>query len=182
MLYDYCIIGGGIVGFASAMKLIEMDRGARVLLLEKELEPGQHQTGHNSGVIHAGIYYAPGSLKAQLCMEGMDATKAFCRAHAIPFEECGKLIVATNDVELERINVLHERAVSNGLTLEHIDGYELARREPNITGIAALFSSETAIVDFRLVCRKMADHVSQLGAVIRYGLQVNVKETYLQTS
>lgn len=172
MMYDYCIIGGGIVGFATAMKLIEMDRGSRVLLLEKELEPGLHQTGHNSGVIHAGIYYAPGSLKARLCREGLDATKAFCRAQAIPFEECGKLIVATNDGEIERINALHERAVSNGLILEYIEGSELTRREPNISGIAALFSPETAIVDFRLVCQKMAKQVSERGAAIRYGWQV----------
>ena len=152
MLYDYCIIGGGIVGFATAMKLIETDHGARVLLLEKELEPGLHQTGHNSGVIHAGIYYTPGSLKAQLCREGLDATKAFCRAQAIPFEECGKLIVATNDIELERINALYERAVSNGLVLELIDGSELVRREPNITGVAALFSPKTTQKQWKLHC------------------------------
>ncbi|MFH1814745.1 MAG: L-2-hydroxyglutarate oxidase [Pseudomonadota bacterium] len=173
MVYEYCIVGGGIVGFATAMKLIESDPGARVLLLEKEPEPGRHQTSHNSGVIHAGIYYAPGSLKAKLCREGLTATKAFCLDHGIPFEECGKLIVATNDVELERINSLYERATANGLNLEKIDGADLARREPNITGVAALFSPDTAIVDFGLVCRRIADQVSMQGAVILYGMQVS---------
>lgn len=174
--YEYCIVGGGIVGFATAMKLIESDPGTRVLLLEKELKPGQHQTSHNSGVIHAGIYYAPGTLKAKLCREGLDATKMFCRNHGIPFEECGKLIVATNELELTRINTLHERATSNGLNLEKIDGAELSRREPNITGVAALFSPETAIVDFGLVCKKIAEHVSKQGVDIRYEMQVTRME------
>lgn len=170
--YEYCIVGGGIVGLSTAMKLIESDPGARVLLLEKESKPGLHQTSHNSGVIHAGIYYAPGTLKAKLCREGLDATKIFCREHGIPFEECGKLIVATNDLELSRINALHDRAIKNGLNLEKIDGIELSRREPNITGIAALFSPETAIVDFGLICQKISDHISRKGADIRYGMKV----------
>lgn len=173
MVYEYCVIGGGIVGFSTAMQLMEVDPGARILILEKELAPGQHQTSHNSGVIHAGIYYEPGTLKAKLCREGLDATKNFCRHHGIPFEECGKLIVATNEIELDRINALHERATSNGLNLEKLDGAELSRREPNITGIAALFSPETAIVDYGLVCRRIAEHVLSQGAVIRYGMRVS---------
>jgi len=178
MAYEYCIVGGGIVGFATAMKLIESDPGAQVLLLEKESEPGQHQTSHNSGVIHAGIYYAPGSLKARLCREGLTATKSFCLDHGIPFEECGKLIVATNDVELARIDALYERAAANGLNLEKIDRGDLARREPSITGIAALFSPDTAIVDFGLVCRRIAEHVARQGVVTRYGMQVTrIEET-----
>jgi L-2-hydroxyglutarate oxidase len=183
MIFDYCIIGGGLVGFASAMELIRIDNGARVLILEKEAEPGQHQTSHNSGVIHAGIYYEPGSLKAKLCREGLDATKAFCRNHAIPFEVCGKLIVATNKLELERLNALHDRAISNGLNLERIDRAELVRREPNITGVAALFSPDTAIVDFGLVCRRIAEDVSMHGAVIRYGMrvtQINDSENHVE--
>lgn len=171
-LYEYCIVGGGIVGVATAMKLIESDPGARVLLLEKETKPGLHQTSHNSGVIHAGIYYAPGTLKAKLCREGLDATKIFCSNHGIPFDECGKLIVATNELELTRINALHERAISNGLNLEKIDGAELSRREPNITGVAALLSPETAIVNFGLVCQKIAEYVSNQGCDVRYGMQV----------
>lgn len=171
--YEYCIVGGGIVGFATAMKLIEKNPGTRILLLEKETKPGQHQTSHNSGVIHAGIYYAPGTLKARLCREGLVATKAFCIDHGIPFEECGKLIVATNNAELERINALYERAAANGLNLERLDDTDLARREPNIIGIAALFSPDTAIVDFGLVCRRIADNVAKQGAVIHYGMKVS---------
>jgi (S)-2-hydroxyglutarate dehydrogenase len=178
MNYDYCIIGGGIVGFATAMNLMQREPGARLLLLEKEDVAGRHQTGHNSGVIHAGIYYAPGSLKARLCREGLHATKAFCRSHDIPFEECGKLIVATDDVEIGRIDALYERAIANGLALERIDGAELARREPNITGRAALFSPETAIVDYGLVCRRMADDTARAGADVRYGVRVDrIEET-----
>lgn len=173
MVYDFCVIGGGIVGFSTAMKLGELQPGARILLLEKEAGPGMHQTGHNSGVIHAGIYYEPGSLKARLCREGLDSTRAFCRNHGIAYDQCGKLIVATDEVELRRIEALYERAIANGLSLERMDGRELARREPNITGVAALFSPETAIVDYVAVCRKMAMLVQQAGTDIRYGCMVD---------
>ena len=96
MIYDYCVIGGGIVGLATAMDLLELQPGASLLLLEKEAGLAKHQTGHNSGVIHSGIYYAPGSLKADFCRRGANATKAFCDKHGIPYETCGKLLVATN--------------------------------------------------------------------------------------
>lgn len=172
MIYDYCVVGGGIVGFATAMKLLEKEPGASLLLLEKETAPGLHQTGHNSGVIHAGIYYAPGSLKAQLCRAGLEATKAFCRSSDIPFQECGKLIVATNEIEESRIDALFERATQNGLRLERIGSQRLRELEPNIAGTAALLSPETAIVDYGLVCKRMAEHVAQQGAQVRYGAQV----------
>ena len=120
MIYDYCIVGGGIVGFATAMELLGLNKDAKILLLEKENEAAFHQTGHNSGVIHAGIYYAPGSLKAKLCRQGLVATKDFCKANDIKYDECGKLIVATNDIEIERINALYDRATSNNLTLEKL--------------------------------------------------------------
>jgi len=132
-----------------------------------------HQTGHNSGVIHAGIYYAPGSLKARLCREGLAATKEFCREQGIAFDECGKLIVATTDLEVERINVLYARAKANGLRLEPLTQDELAHQEPHISGLAALRSPETAIVDFGLVGHRMAELVKQQGAEIRYGLKVD---------
>src|SRR5450631_2747661 len=109
MIYDYCVIGGGIVGLATAMKLLELQPGASLLLLEKESALAQHQTGHNSGVIHAGIYYAPGSLKADFCRRGAKATKSFCAQHGIPFETCGKLLVATNAIERQRMDALLER-------------------------------------------------------------------------
>ena len=132
MVYDYCVVGGGIVGLATAMKLL-----------------GRHQTGHNSGVIHAGIYYAPGSLKADLCRRGSKATKEFCRNHRIPFETCGKLLVATNELELQRMNNLVERAKLNQIEVERLDAADL--REPNIIGVGGLFVPETGIVDFKRV-------------------------------
>jgi len=183
MIYDFCVVGGGIVGFATAMQLLQLHPGASLLILEKENSPGLHQTGHNSGVIHAGIYYAPGSLKARLCRDGLNASKAFCRDHGLPFEECGKLIVATNDIERERIDALYARAHANGLSLERIDGEELGRREPNISGVAALYSPETAITDFAAICRKMADLVAEQGGEIHYGTTVDnivEKDTHVE--
>src|SRR5690606_16516774 len=118
MDYQYCIIGGGIVGLATALTLVTRDRSAKVVLLEKEDSFGRHQTGHNSGVIHAGVYYQPGSLKARLCREGAEATKQFCRENNIPFETCGKLLVATNDLEMERMQALKERARQNEIVFE----------------------------------------------------------------
>ncbi len=103
MIYEFCVIGGGIVGLATAMTLLKRRPGASLILLEKETSLGRHQTGHNSGVIHAGIYYTPGSLKAELCRRGSQATKDFCTEHGIPFEVCGKHLVATNAIEAERM-------------------------------------------------------------------------------
>lgn len=177
MIYDYCIVGGGIVGFATAMELLGLNKDAKILLLEKENEAAFHQTGHNSGVIHAGIYYAPGSLKAKLCREGLVATKDFCKANDIKYDECGKLIVATNDIEIERINALYDRATSNNLTLEKLSSADLREREPNINGIAAIFSPETAIVDYRVVTKKIASIVQASGVDIKYGMEVTqIKE------
>lgn len=156
MIYDYCIIGGGIVGLATARALLERHPGAGIVLIEKETEFAAHQTGHNSGVIHAGIYYAPGSLKARLCREGLHATIAFCQEHGIPYEQCGKLIVATNALEERRISDLYHRATANGLKLERLDADRLRELEPAVTGIAALRSPETAIVDYRAVCAELA--------------------------
>lgn len=172
-VYDYCVVGGGIVGCATAWQLKTKDPGAKLLILEKEEGPGKHQTGHNSGVIHTGIYYAPGSLKARLCREGLVATKAFCRAHGVPFEECGKLIVATNSLEMERVDALYERAVANGMTLERLGADALRKREPNITGVSALYSQETAIVDFGQVCRELTRVLVREGADVRYNARVS---------
>ena len=105
-IYDFLVIGGGIVGLASARALAHRHPHARIAVLEKEAALATHQTGHNSGVIHAGVYYAPGSLKARFCAAGVDATIAFCRSHNLPYEQCGKLLVATNPVELQRMDVL----------------------------------------------------------------------------
>jgi L-2-hydroxyglutarate oxidase len=172
MIYDYCVIGGGIVGLASAMKLLEMQPGASLILLEKEDGLARHQTGHNSGVIHAGIYYAPGSLKADFCRRGAVATKDFCHTHGIPFETCGKLLVATNALELERMHALKERGERNGIKVELLDAAELKRREPNVAGLGALFVAETGIVDYRLVCEGMANVILKSGATIEPGVAV----------
>lgn len=177
MRFDYCVIGAGIVGLASANKILEANPGASLLLLDKEERVAVHQTGHNSGVIHAGIYYEPGSLKAKLCRAGAHMTRAFCTEHQIPFEQCGKLIVATNAAEVARIDALYARAAANGLAITRIDQAELRDREPHITGIAALLSPETGIVDYTRVCEKLAETARLAGAEIRFGVAVDhIKE------
>lgn len=168
-MYDYIVIGGGIVGLATLRALQLRRPQDRFLLLEKEAEVGSHQTGHNSGVIHAGIYYAPGSLKARLCREGAEATKAFCQAHGIPYDECGKLLVATSEPELARMGDLAVRAETNGIAIERLSAEELAEREPNIAGLGALLARSTAIVDYRRICRALAVEAEAKGATIALG-------------
>ena len=172
MMYDFCVIGGGIVGLATGMELLRRQPGASLLLLEKERVFGRHQTGHNSGVIHSGIYYAPGSLKGDLCKRGAAATKAFCAAQNIPFEVCGKLLVATSGLEMERMQALALRAQQNGLKVESLDATELRRREPNIEGVGALFVDATGIVDYKQVCSAMARVVETQGGELRLGASV----------
>jgi (S)-2-hydroxyglutarate dehydrogenase len=169
---DFCVIGGGIVGLATAMTLLERRPGARVVVLEKEGRVAPHQTGHNSGVIHAGIYYAPGSLKARLCKAGSAWTKQFCSEHGIPFAEPGKLIVATDALELERLGALEERAGLNGLAAERLDATETRRREPHIQGLGALFLPATGIVDYTQVSRAMAREIVRLGGELRLAARV----------
>ncbi|MFF3702993.1 MULTISPECIES: L-2-hydroxyglutarate oxidase [Pseudomonas] len=166
MIYDYCIIGGGIVGLATAMALLKRQPGASLVILEKETTLARHQTGHNSGVIHAGIYYAPGSLKADLCKRGAQATKDFCDTHAIKYEVCGKLLVASNQLEVQRMQALYERSQQNGLKVERLDAAELRRREPNIVGLGGLFLDATGIVDYKQVCQAMAKVIQAAGGEI----------------
>jgi (S)-2-hydroxyglutarate dehydrogenase len=178
MNYDFCVIGGGIVGLATAMKLLEKRPGASLVVLEKENGLGRHQTGHNSGVIHAGIYYAPGSFKAELCRRGAQATKEFCTLHSIPFEVCGKMLVATNEVEARRMEALYRRSVENNVEVEKLDSAELKLREPNITGVGALFVPSTGIVNYRLVCEAMGRVITDAGGQIEYGVEVDrIQET-----
>lgn len=180
-MYDFCVIGGGIVGLASALRLLETYPGAGVVVLEKEQSLGKHQTGHNSGVIHAGIYYAPGSLKARLCREGAEATKIFCAENGIKFETCGKLIVATNDLEVERMGKLYERALLNQIDCELIDRAELVRREPHIEGKGAIFARTTGIVDYKQVCDAIAVKIRALGGMVELGVKVDgIDETPAQ--
>jgi len=176
MIHDVCIIGGGIVGLATALAVLEKRPDASIVLLEKEAALGLHQTGHNSGVIHAGIYYAPGSLKARLCREGAAEIKAFCREHAIPFETCGKLIVATNPLEASRLEALAKRAGQNGIEIEHLDAAELRRREPEIVGLGALLVRETGIVDYKAVCAAMGAELARRGVSLELGTRVSAIE------
>ncbi|MGH8382019.1 L-2-hydroxyglutarate oxidase [Pseudomonas sp.] len=172
MIYDYCIIGGGIVGLATAMALLERQPGASLLILEKEASLARHQTGHNSGVIHAGIYYAPGSLKADLCKRGAEATKAFCTEHKIKFDVCGKLLVASTPLEVQRMHALYERSQQNGLKVERLDAAELQRREPNIVGLGGLFLDATGIVDYKQVCQAMARVIQAAGGEVQLSTSV----------
>jgi L-2-hydroxyglutarate oxidase len=171
-VYDYCIVGGGILGLATAHALLKLHRGARLVLLEKEQALGQHQTGHNSGVIHAGIYYAPGSLKARLCREGAEATKTFCRENDIPFEVCGKLVVATDEAELQRMEALAARAIQNGISHDRLSADELRRLEPNVAGTGALLVHGTGIVDYSVVCGELGKRIVAAGGEIRTGVEV----------
>ncbi|NMZ25584.1 L-2-hydroxyglutarate oxidase [Pseudomonas proteolytica] len=166
MIYDFCIIGGGIVGLATAMELLKRQPNASLVILEKEPVLAKHQTGHNSGVIHAGIYYAPGSLKADLCKRGAEATKQFCREHGIKFEVCGKLLVASTALEVQRMEALYARSQLNGMKVERLDAEQLRAREPNIVGLGGLFLDATGIVDYRQVCETMAEVIRRKGGEI----------------
>ena len=170
--YDYIVLGGGIVGLSTAWQLQRQFLHKKILIIEKESSFAEHQTGHNSGVIHAGIYYEPGSLKAQFCREGLEQTIEFCRENNIAYEQCGKLLVATNALEYQRMLALYERAKQNGLAVELLDGEQLRQREPNIQGLGAILVNNTGIVDYTEICQKMAECFSQLGGQVQLNTQV----------
>ena len=161
--YDICILGGGIVGLSTAWQLQQAYPDKKIALIEKEAEFGLHQTGHNSGVIHAGVYYQPGSLKAKFCKEGAALTKTFCRKHHIDFDECGKLLVATNQTELTRLKALETRCQENKINTQWLDEAALSEQEPNVKGLAAILVKETGIVNYQQICDKLADLFRQLG-------------------
>jgi L-2-hydroxyglutarate oxidase LhgO len=170
---DVAIVGAGILGLATALRLLEARPDLRVVLLEKEAAIATHQTGHNSGVVHAGLYYQPGSLKARLCREGKTALERFCEEHAIPIERTGKLVVALGEDELPRFEALKERATANGVDgLEEVGPERLREIEPHAAGIRALWSPSTGIVDFRRVAAAYADEVRAKGATIETGREV----------
>ncbi|NIC05320.1 L-2-hydroxyglutarate oxidase [Billgrantia bachuensis] len=186
-MYDFIILGGGILGLSTAMQLIERYPDKKMLLLEKESGPAQHQSGHNSGVIHAGVYYTPGSLKARFCLEGNRATKEFCDRHAIPYEVCGKLLVATNPQEVQRMEALWERTAANGLEREWLSAGELKEREPHITGLGAIFVPSSGIVSYARVAEAMAEEFQRRGGQIRYdhmvtGIAERTGEVLVDTS
>ena len=164
------VIGGGIVGLATAYALTR--RGRIPLVLEKEPALARHQTGRNSGVIHSGIYYAPGSAKATLCRTGRAALLDFCAAHDIDHDVCGKVIVATRSEELPRLDALHERGEANGIEIRRLDGDGLREREPHAAGIAALEVADAGIVDYGEVCRVLAELIVEAGGRIRTGVTV----------
>ncbi|MFC6671969.1 L-2-hydroxyglutarate oxidase [Marinobacterium aestuariivivens] len=172
-MYDFIIIGGGIVGMSTAMQLLQAFPERKVLVIEKENRLAEHQTGHNSGVIHAGVYYTPGSLKAKFCLEGNRATRAFCDHHGIPYDACGKLLVATSELEMTRMQALWERTEANGLEREWLSAGELKEREPNITGLGGIFVPSSGIVDYRAVTEAMGREFRALGGEIRFGCRVS---------
>ena len=177
LMFDYVVLGGGIVGVSTALSLITKHPDKRILLVEKEESFAQHQTGHNSGVIHAGVYYEPGSLKAKFCREGLIETVKFCLLHKIPYQQCGKLLVATNDTELKRMKELYERCKSNDIEVEILNEKTLNEIEPNISGIGALLVKSTGIVNYKLITKKMSEQFESLGGMFLLNTKIiNLKE------
>jgi len=186
--FDVVIIGGGIVGLATALQFGRAFPRLRLLLVEKEDRVARHQSGHNSGVIHSGIYYKPGSLKAKLCVEGAAAMTAFCREHAIPVEICGKIIVATSAEEIPRLRGLLERGQANGIPgLKLLDKAQMREIEPHCGGVGWLHVPGTGITDYVAVCQKYAELIAAQGGEVRTGTEVtgiaqNNGETVIETT
>jgi L-2-hydroxyglutarate oxidase LhgO len=171
--FDIVIVGAGIVGLATAMELAKRRPDLRLVVLEKEGTVAAHQTGNNSGVIHAGLYYKPGSLKAQMAVEGARLMVEFCQEHNLPYELCGKVVVAVNEDELPRLEELYRRGTANGVPgLRKIGGEEIQEYEPHGIGIAALWSPNTGIVDYKAVSRTYAQLIEQGGGEVRLNTQV----------
>ena len=167
---EVLIVGGGIVGLATALRILQARPGTRLALVEKETSVAQHQTGHNSGVIHSGLYYKPGSLKAINCLAGYKQMLDFCREHSILHEVCGKIVVATTPAELLGLDELHRRGVANGLTgLKFLQPAEIREIEPHCIGLRGLLVPQTGIVDYGAVARKYAELLTEMGADIVLG-------------
>jgi L-2-hydroxyglutarate oxidase LhgO len=168
------VVGAGIVGLAVARRLSQVAPDAQITVLDKEADTAVHQTGHNSGVAHAGLYYVPGSLKARLCREGITLLGTFCGERGIPYDECGKLVVARDRAELPRLDEIERRARANGVPgLRRLNGSQCREIEPHVRGEAALHSPSTAIVDFRAVSRALADDIVRAGGTIRLRFTVS---------
>lgn len=171
--YDVTIIGAGIIGLATAFKLLEKNPSLKICILEKEKEVAAHQTGHNSGVIHSGIYYKPGSLKAVNCINGYKLLLEFCGENKIPFEICGKIILATEEKELKPLQTLYERGIANGLQgMEYIQENEIKKFEPEAAGIKGIFVPQTGIVDYKTVSEKIYKIISDKGAEVKFESEV----------
>lgn len=174
MNYDVAIIGGGIVGLASAHRILAARPGLNLVLIEKEPELAIHQTGRNSGVLHSGLYYKPGSEKARLSVSGLQQMLAFCREHHIPHEQCGKVVVATHENELPRLETLWERGNANGLLgLRKLDPQQIKEIEPHVAGVAAVHVPQEGIVDYPAVCDKLAELIRKDGGQIILNARVH---------
>jgi (S)-2-hydroxyglutarate dehydrogenase len=171
--FDCVVVGGGIVGLSVAQAILEKNPAARIAILEKEESLARHQTGRNSGVIHSGIYYKPGSLKASLCRAGRKRLVEFCATHGIRHEVCGKVVVATSESELPRLNSLHERGLANGLNVRTLSPDQVEIFEPHVHCIAGIHVPETGIVDFVGVCLKLSELIRSHNGELRLGTKVN---------
>jgi L-2-hydroxyglutarate oxidase len=174
MHYDVVVIGGGIVGLATALNLKKAKPSLRLLLLEKENSLAAHQTGHNSGVIHSGLYYKPGSLKAKNCIEGYHMLIDFCNENNIKYELCGKIVVATSEDQLASLETLYERGIQNGLKgLEKLNKEQMQAIEPHVEGIAGIKVPQTGIINYTAVSEKYAENIKNMGGEIRLGEKVS---------
>lgn len=169
---DIVVVGGGIVGLATARELLRRRPGSEVIVLEKESAIARHQTGRNSGVVHAGLYYRPGSLKARLCRRGKALLEEHARDRGIPHERCGKLVVATEEDEVPRLEALLSRAIANGVDCRRVGPEEAAEIEPHARVVQAIHVPETGIVDYGAMCRSLADEIVELGGEVRCGARV----------
>jgi (S)-2-hydroxyglutarate dehydrogenase len=170
--HDVVVIGGGIVGLATAWRILEARPDLTVTVLERDDRVGAHQSSRNSGVLHAGLYYPPGSAKARWCREGKAALERFCADRGVPVERNGKVVVAVEPAELPRLRALAERARANGVRIEEVDAAGLREHEPHVTGVAGLWTPETAVTDFGAVCVALATEVHERGGEVRLGCEV----------
>lgn len=172
-MYDFAIIGGGIVGLSTAMALGKRYPDSKILVLEKESQWAFHQTGNNSGVIHSGVYYKPGSFKAKFCRDGCQSMVEFCQEHSIPHEVCGKVIVATEEKELPLLENLYQRGLQNGIPVSRITAAEVKEHEPHVSSLAGIWVESTGIADYKKVCQKYADLVRAQGGDLRLNTRVD---------